>query len=64
MKSVIFAVIATLLVIVQVSAYSVICKEHFITTKNASCLDFQKGTTGFRVRIVDLIGMNPRKFYN
>jgi len=59
MKSVIFAVIASLLVMAQVNAFSVICKEHFITKKTVSCLDFQTGDAGMRVRIVDLIGMNP-----
>jgi len=59
MKSVFFVVAVALLVIAQINAYSVNCKNHFVTKTNASCMDFQLGRTGLRVRINDLTGMNP-----
>jgi len=59
MKSVFFAVVVTLLTIAQINAYSLYCKYHIVTQKNYSCIDFQYGVPGIRLRINDLTGMNP-----
>jgi len=60
MKSAFFAfAVAALLIIAQVSAYSVICEEHFIPQKDVSCNDFGTGKAGYLLRIKDLIIMNP-----
>jgi len=59
MKSIFFAAVVALIAVLQVSAYSVICAEHFIPQSDVSCYDFQTGNGIMRVRINDLTGMNP-----
>jgi len=59
MKSVFFVAVIALFVILQVSAYSVICEEHYIPERDVSCYDFQVANNVMRVRINDLTAMNP-----